>query len=128
MSKNVFALLAATGLATAAPVSAQDPEAGPILDAAGEQQSDAPFNLDAAKILSDDDLGLLRGGEVLVVTDQTLLAVTSGNVINGDYAAGSISLSDFSLSNFTGVGNLMFNSGAQNSLQSGINLTINVRP
>ena len=73
-----------------------------------------------------DLLADLRGGETVVLTNQTMVAVTAGNVINGDYVAGSVSLSDFALSNFNGVGNLLINTGAQVSLQTGMNLTINV--
>ena len=76
--------------------------------------------------LPDEVLGDLRGGESLTVANQTMVAITTGNVLNGDYTAGSVSLSDFALSNFNGVGNLMINTGAQVSLQTGMNLTINV--
>lgn len=80
----------------------------------------------ALEPVSDETLVTLRGGEALTVANQTLVAITSGNVINGDYAAGSVSLSDFALSNFNGLGNLLINTGAQVSLQTGMNLTINV--
>ena len=76
--------------------------------------------------IDDQELADLRGGETVVLTNQTMVAVTAGNVINGDYVAGSVSLSDFALSNFNGVGNLLINTGAQVSLQTGMNLTINV--
>jgi len=77
-------------------------------------------------VLGDDELGELRGGEALILTNQTLVAITSGNVINGDYVAGNVSLSDFALSNFNGLGNVLINTGAQVSLQTGMNVTINV--
>ena len=77
-------------------------------------------------VLSDAELGTLRGGEEIIVTNQTLEAITSGNLINGDYTAGSVSMSDNALSNFNGIGNLVINTGAQVSLQSGMNLTITV--
>jgi hypothetical protein len=77
-------------------------------------------------MLSDAELGEQRGGEALVVTNQTLTAITQGNVLNGDFAAGDVSLSDNAFSNFNGIGNIVINTGAQVSLQSGMNLTINV--
>lgn len=77
-------------------------------------------------ILTNEELETLRGGETLVITNQTLNAITSGNVLNGDYSAGAVTLSDNALSNFNGVGNLLINTGAQVSVQSGMNLTINV--
>ncbi len=76
--------------------------------------------------VSDDELGGLRGGESMTIANQTLVAITSGNVIGGDYIGGSVSLSDFALSNFNGVGNLLINTGGQVSIQSGMNLIINV--
>jgi hypothetical protein len=77
-------------------------------------------------VLNDDELGQLRGGEALILTNQTLVAITSGNVINGDYVAGNVSLSDYALSNFAGLGNVLINTGGQVSLQTGMNVTINV--
>jgi hypothetical protein len=93
--------------------------------------TDAEATLEAlpsaeADVLSNDDLAELRGGEAIIVSNQTLVAITSGNVINGDYVAGNISLSDFALSNFNGLGNVLINTGGQVSLQSGMNVTINV--
>lgn len=76
--------------------------------------------------VSDNELGELRGGEAMVLSNQTLVAITSGNIINGNYVAGNISLSDHSLSNFNGLGNVLINTGAQVSLQTGMNVTINV--
>lgn len=77
-------------------------------------------------MLNDHELDIQRGGQSLVITNQTMTAITSGNVLNGDYTAGSVALSDFALSNFNGVGNLLINTGAQVSAQSGMNLTINL--
>ena len=77
-------------------------------------------------MLTNEELESLRGGETLVITNQTLNAITSGNILNGDYAAGAVTLSDNALSNFNGVGNLLINTGAQVSVQSGMNLTINL--
>lgn len=74
---------------------------------------------------SDAELGAARG-QGIIVTNQTLTAITSGNVIGGDYVAGNVSLGDNALQNFNGVGNLLINTGAQVSLQTGMNITINV--
>jgi hypothetical protein len=76
--------------------------------------------------LNESELGELRGGQTIIVGNQTLTAVTRGNILNGDYQAGAVTLSDNALSNFNGVGNLAINTGAQVSLQSGMNLIINV--
>ncbi|MDO9364172.1 MAG: hypothetical protein Q7T60_14665 [Sphingopyxis sp.] len=77
-------------------------------------------------ILNDTELNTLRGGESLVITNQTMDSIVSGNVLKGDYTAGAVTLSDFALSNFNGVGNLLINTGAQVSAQSGMSLTINL--
>jgi hypothetical protein len=76
--------------------------------------------------LSDDDLGEQRGGQSLTISNQTLTAISTGSVLNGNYTAGAVSISDNALSNFNGFGNVLINTGAQNNLQSGMNLTINV--
>ncbi len=77
-------------------------------------------------MLSNDELVEQRGGEQLIVTNQTLTAITQGNVLNGDFLAGDVNLSDSALSGFNGVGNILINTGAQVSLQAGMNLTINM--
>ena len=77
-------------------------------------------------MLNDSELDRQRGGQSLVITNQTMESLVAGNVLNGDYTAGSVALSDFALSNFNGVGNLLINTGAQVSAQSGMNLTINL--
>ena len=79
-----------------------------------------------ARLLNDSELDAQRGGEALVITNQTLTAITQGNVLNGGFVAGNVSLSDSALSSFNGVGNILINTGAQVSLQTGMNLTINI--
>jgi hypothetical protein len=111
-------LIAATGVALAlfiTPVAAQtiDVDREAMIPAA--QQGDVIVELDEQ-----------RGGEQLIVTNQTLTAITQGNVLNGGFLAGDVNLSDSALSSFNGVGNILINTGAQVSLQTGMNLTINI--
>jgi hypothetical protein len=75
--------------------------------------------------LSDDALSDLRGGQAIVIGNQTLNAINSGSILNGNYTAGSVALTDNALSNFNGLGNVLINTGAQNNLQSAMNVTIN---
>jgi hypothetical protein len=110
--------------APAIPVFKEGPELDPQQPLADAPEISVPT--EEPQFLLDGDLQQLRGGETLVVTDQTLVAVTSGNVINGNYTAGPVSISDMALSNFNGFGNLLINTGAQVSLQTGMNVTINV--
>lgn len=76
--------------------------------------------------MSDADLEEQRGGAAIIVNNQTLTAITAGNVLNGGYIAGNVSLNDNALSGFNGVGNLLINTGAQVSLQTGMSITINI--
>jgi hypothetical protein len=75
--------------------------------------------------LTDENLGDQRGGFTIVSANQTLSAISTGSVLNGDFTAGAVNLSDNALSNFNGFGNVVINTGAQNSLQAGMNITIN---
>lgn len=115
------------------PVSAQmpPPDAAPLVtEAVAADAMVAPAIPTRAErkspMLNDNELGTLRGGQSLVITNQTMESIVSGNVLKGDYTAGAVTLSDFALSNFNGVGNLLINTGAQVSAQSGMNLTINL--
>lgn len=125
-------LLITAGLSV--PVSAQLPPpdaAAPLVTAAVPVQASAapatPMQRERiSPMLKDSELDTQRGGQSLVITNQTMDSIVSGNVLKGDYTAGAVTLSDFALSNFNGVGNLLINTGAQVSAQSGMNLTINL--
>jgi hypothetical protein len=136
MSKQFF-FAACTGLALCAdPVAAQTIEVDRTAMAPSVQAEDVivvtakmPVKIASARsqhILSNAELNEQRGGEQLIVTNQTLTAITQGNVLNGDFLAGDVNLSDSALSSFNGVGNILINTGAQVSLQTGMNLTINI--
>lgn len=84
----------------------------------------AAQDAEADALVPSDALDAERGG-ALVIADQDLTAITAGNVLQGDYIAGNISISDNALSNFTGIGNVLINTGGLTSIQSGINVTIN---
>jgi hypothetical protein len=76
----------------------------------------------------DAELGDQRGGDSAAVGNQIMNAATTGNVINGNYTAGGITVSDNALSAFSGLGNIVINTGAQVSVQSGMNITVNLVP
>ena len=86
---------------------------------AAEGQSDSPM-------LSMDELDEMRGGAQIAINNQLLNAKNTGNTINGDFTAGDVSLADNAFSNYSGLGNFVFNTGAQSSLQAGMSVTINV--
>ena len=106
------------------PASALESAASPHV--AVPQVANALENSD--EDISDDDLTTIRGGEALLIGSQTLVALSQGNTIIGDYNAGDVNLSDNALSGFNGIGNVVINTGAQASLQAGLNLIINVIP
>jgi hypothetical protein len=126
ITKLTLSLAAGTMLALASPAFADPSAASRPAPATQPDQGASPAATDGLTTLSDGDLDRLRGGQEIVLTNQTLTAITSGNVINGNFTAGNVSISDFALSNFNGIGNLLINTGAQVSLQTGMNLTINV--
>lgn len=76
--------------------------------------------------LADAELVDLRGGETIVLANQTMSSITAGNSIGGAVSGGAVSLSDSALSSFNGFGNIVINTGSQVTLQSGMNVTINV--
>jgi propanediol dehydratase small subunit len=121
---TIFAITGSALIAIGAPVSATVSLEGGQVAAPETAATDAKPR--SQHILSDQELNQERGGEALIVTNQTLTAITQGNVISGDFLAGDVSLSDNALSNFNGIGNIMINTGAQVSLQTGMNLTINI--
>ncbi len=104
--------LAGALLAVSTPAFAQD---------ATSNASEKPPTL-----LSDAELATTRAGQTLIINNQTLKAITSGNVIGGDYVAGDISFNDDAFANFAGIGNFTINTGAQNNLQTAMILTVNV--
>jgi hypothetical protein len=77
--------------------------------------------------LGDEELASLRGeGETIVIASQDLKSIVSNPSIGGDVSAGGVSLSDNALSSFNGLGNIVINTGSQVSIQSGMNVVINV--
>ncbi|MBR0551852.1 hypothetical protein [Stakelama marina] len=80
-------------------------------------------------LIPEDELRTTRGtgdgGTSIVINQQTLNAIVSGNVL-GDYSAGDVNFADNALSNFSGIGNFTINTGAQNNLQTAMILTVNI--
>jgi hypothetical protein len=137
MFKEIMIAAAGTGMAICAgPALAQTIEIDREAMAPGAQESATVlvtakmpariYKTRSRHIVGNDELVEQRGGEQLIVTNQTLTAITQGNVLNGDFLAGDVTLSDSALSSFNGVGNILINTGAQVSLQTGMNLTINI--
>jgi hypothetical protein len=115
-----MALAASTaGLARAEPpVAAPQPSAAS--QASGLDASAAPLAL--------DELADASGGEgiaVDVLTRQQLTATTSGNTVTaGVVNSGDVNLGAGALNGFNGIGNFVINTGANNTLQGAINISI----
>jgi hypothetical protein len=79
--------------------------------------------------LRDGELAQLRGegeNKTITIANQNLTSTVSNPSIGGDLTSGDVSLSDNALSSFNGLGNIVINTGSQVSLQSGMNVTINL--
>ena len=137
MHKQIFTAASCVGFALcSAPLAAQTIEVDRAAMTLAAQQDEVirvtakmPPQISKPRsqhMLSNAELSEQRGGEQLIVANQTLTAITQGNVLNGDFLAGDVNLSDSALSGFNGVGNILINTGAQVSLQTGMNLTINI--
>jgi hypothetical protein len=84
-----------------------------------------PLSLNDRQPLGDEQLAG-QHGQGIVLSNQTLASAISGNTIGGSYTAGAISFSDQAFTDFSGIGNITVNTGAQAALQSGVNITINL--
>lgn len=120
--KKYYWLLSITALTMAtsgANAQFSDQNAKPEAPAALEAQSESP-------IMTMSELDSMRGGTQIAINSQTLNAENTGNTIGGDFTAGDVSLADNALSGFNGLGNFVFNTGAQSALQAGLSVTINI--
>ena len=109
--------LACLAALLASPAAAAAPEASPPLS---KHASPAP--------LSAEEMSSVHAGadtKVTVLTTQQLTGTTSGNSITaGTVTSGAIGFSPDALSGFSGVGNFVVNTGANNTLQGSINISI----
>ena len=97
------------------PVSVEAPLSGEASDAG------SPLTLDA---LQDETAGTSTT-ETNVFSSQQLTATNSGNSITADTVkSGDIALSDSAFSGFNGVGNFVFNTGANNNLQGVVSVNV----
>ena len=119
LSILAFAVLAGSG-----PLAL---ERAPSLEPPPEVQATLPAQ--DASALSTDTLAGLSGGAEPVdpkpISLQILTATNSGNAINADtVSSGAITLSGSVLSQATGVGNYVFNTGHNNNLQGSVTVNI----
>jgi hypothetical protein len=121
---KVYGAIVMAGLAFASPAFAQD--------AATSDQA-ATVSAAAEEVMSLEDLGAYVGtgadGDSVIVTEETLQAITRDNVVSGEVVrSGDITLSNGGLSGFDGIGNFIMNTGHQNNLQSSMSVSILLGP
>lgn len=92
----------------------------------------APQPADAPQVMAKEELAELSGGDAVdvhVTTNQQLTATHSGNTVNADsLSSGEIAFSADALSGFSGIGNFVVNTGANNTLQGSISVNIVTAP
>lgn len=86
----------------------------------------------APQALDPEEMAEASGGQgvtVDVLTRQQLSGVTSDNTINaGALTSGDVTFGPDALDGFSGVGNFVINTGANNTLQGAINISIVTTP
>jgi hypothetical protein len=118
-------------LAALAFASVANAEAGPVQGAPGEShvQGAGFAGLEAGKLDSTALSALSGGSEATAITDQTLVAVNSGNTVNADtVTTGPVSLNANAFSGFAGIGNFVINTGNNNNLQGSLSVNIVMTP
>lgn len=87
---------------------------------------------DAPQGMTKEELAEFSGGDAVdvhVTTNQQLTATHSGNTVNaGSLTSGEIAFSADALSGFSGIGNFVVNTGANNTLQGSISVNIVTAP
>ena len=95
-------------------------------------QSPAASTAAAPARLSAGELSESRAGQtsvISVLSRQQLDGTTSNNSIQaGTLTAGAVSFSSNALQNYSGVGNFVINTGANNTLQGSISVNIVAQP
>lgn len=97
-----------------------------------DAQPPAPASV-AGPAQSDVALGDLAGRGAddvsVALTEQSLSALNTGNTIQASsVTSGAISLQDNALSGFSGISNVMMNTGHNNNLQSNMSVTVIITP
>ena len=100
--------------------------------AAALEASSPPSTPASQAPLSAEEMSSVHAGadsKVTVLTTQQLTGTTSGNSITaGTVTSGAIGFSPDAQRGFSGVGNFVVNTGANNTLQGSINISIVTAP
>ncbi|MFI4967040.1 MAG: hypothetical protein ACHP9T_16945 [Caulobacterales bacterium] len=124
-----------TGAAIGAPVEASASGAGaarPAITALPSRSAPAARTETARAPLGLDEMSAIHAGvdsKVSVLTRQQLTGTTTGNTVTADVlSSGDVAFSPDALKGFSGVGNFVINTGANNTLQGAINISIVTAP
>ncbi len=108
--------------------------AGGLASAGFAAAEDLPVSVpaDAAEILSMEDMDALAGGtgvDIVMITDQTLTAINTGNTVTGEtVGSGQVNLGAGAFSGYSGLGNFVINTGHNNNLQSSMSVSVVLAP
>jgi hypothetical protein len=87
---------------------------------------------DMTEVLSTEDMDALAGGtgvDIVMITDQTLTAVNTGNTVIGEtIGSGQVNLGSGAFSGYSGLGNFVINTGHNNNLQSSMSVSVVLAP
>jgi len=99
---------------------------------ASAEEVPASAPADVTEVLSMEDMDALAGGtgvDIVMITDQTLTAVNSGNTVIGEtIGSGQVNLGSGAFSGYSGLGNFVINTGHNNNLQSSMSVSVVLAP
>lgn len=119
-SAALAAIITAAQLVAAAGANAAEtPDAAPSPDALTPKMTQP---LDAAAL---EALSAGAAGDTNVLSSQQVSAANSGATVNAETVqSGDIDLTDSAFAGFSGIGNFVFNTGANNNLQGVVSVNI----
>jgi hypothetical protein len=101
---------------------------GPSLARGGATPASTSPAAAPSKALTAEEMAAISGGaevDVAVLSRQQLTGSTSGNTINaGVLTSGQVTFGPNALNGFNGIGNFVINTGANNTLQGAINVSV----
>jgi hypothetical protein len=104
----------------------------PALAQGGATPAPTPAAAAPPKALTAEEMAAISGGaevNVAAMTRQQLTGSTSGNTISaGALISGQVTFGPNALDGFNGIGNFVVNTGANNTLQGAINVSVVAAP
>lgn len=123
MSRLVLSTVVLGALLCSGPVLAETVSAPP---------AKAPAAATTHRALTADEMASISGGaevSVEVLNRQQLTGTTTGNSITaGSLVSGQVTFGPDALSGFSGIGNFVINTGANNTLQGAISVSVVTTP